>query len=39
VQLDGDYIGTTPMVFEVVPRSLWALVPPGADRSLWRSMD
>jgi diacylglycerol kinase (ATP) len=35
VQLDGDYIGTTPIVFEVVANSLWVLVPPGADRSLW----
>ncbi len=39
VQLDGDYIGTTPMMFEVVPQSLWVLVPPGADQSLWRSVD
>jgi YegS/Rv2252/BmrU family lipid kinase len=35
VQLDGDYVGTTPMLFEVVPQSLWVLVPAGADRSLW----
>jgi diacylglycerol kinase (ATP) len=39
VQLDGDYIGTTPMVFEVIEKSLWVLVPPGADRSLWRDQD
>jgi diacylglycerol kinase (ATP) len=37
VQVDGDYLGTTPMNFQVVPSSLWILVPPNADRSLWRS--
>jgi diacylglycerol kinase (ATP) len=37
VQVDGDYLGTTPMSFQVVPRSLWILVPPNADRSLWQS--
>jgi YegS/Rv2252/BmrU family lipid kinase len=37
VQLDGDYFGTTPMSFEVVPKSLWILVPPKADRSLWNN--
>jgi YegS/Rv2252/BmrU family lipid kinase len=37
VQVDGDYIGTTPMIFEVVPRGLWVLVPEGADRSLWQA--
>jgi diacylglycerol kinase (ATP) len=37
VQVDGDYIGTTPMTFEVVPRGLWVLVPKGADRSLWQA--
>ncbi|MBE9029891.1 diacylglycerol kinase family lipid kinase [filamentous cyanobacterium LEGE 11480] len=35
VQVDGDYLGQTPMLFEVVPQSLWVLVPPNADRSLW----
>jgi diacylglycerol kinase (ATP) len=35
VQVDGDYLGTTPMVFEVVPKGLWVLVPPNADQSLW----
>ncbi len=37
VQVDGDYLGKTPMNFRVVPNSLWVLVPPNADRSLWRS--
>jgi YegS/Rv2252/BmrU family lipid kinase len=37
VQVDGDYIGTTPMSFEVVPQGLWVLVPKGADRSLWQA--
>jgi diacylglycerol kinase (ATP) len=37
VQVDGDYLGTTPMTFQVVPNSLWILVPPNADRSLWQS--
>jgi diacylglycerol kinase (ATP) len=35
VQIDGDYLGTTPIRLEVVPKSLWVLVPPNADRSLW----
>ncbi len=35
VQIDGDYLGTTPLRFEVVPKSLWVLVPPSADKSLW----
>ncbi len=37
VQIDGDYLGNTPMTFRVIPRSLWVLVPPNADRSLWQS--
>jgi diacylglycerol kinase (ATP) len=37
VQVDGDYLGKTPMSFRVVPNSLWILVPPNADRSLWQS--
>ncbi len=36
VQVDGDYLGKTPMSFRVVPNSLWVLVPPNADRSLFR---
>lgn len=36
VQVDGDYLGTTPMIFEVVPKGLWVLVPPNADKSLWQ---
>jgi diacylglycerol kinase (ATP) len=35
IQIDGDYLGTTPMRLEVVPKSLWVLVPPNADQSLW----
>jgi diacylglycerol kinase (ATP) len=38
IQIDGDYLGTTPMRFEVVPKSLWVLVPPNADRSLWKEV-
>jgi diacylglycerol kinase (ATP) len=38
VQVDGDYLGKTPMSFRVVPNSLWIMVPPNADRSLWRSV-
>ena len=37
VQIDGDYLGNTPMTFRAIPRSLWVLVPPNADRSLWQS--
>ena len=36
VQVDGDYLGMTPMNFQVAPKSLWVLVPPNADRSLWQ---
>jgi hypothetical protein len=36
VQVDGDYLGTTPMLFEVVPKGLWALIPPNADKGLWQ---
>jgi diacylglycerol kinase (ATP) len=39
VQVDGDYLGTTPMSFRVVPDSLWIMVPPNADGSLWRSVE
>ncbi len=37
VQVDGDYLGKTPMNFRVVPNSLWIMVPPNADRSLWQA--
>jgi diacylglycerol kinase (ATP) len=37
VQVDGDYLGKTPMNFRVVPNSLWIMVPPNADRSLWQT--
>lgn len=35
VHVDGDYIGNTPVVIEVVPRSLNLLVPPCAPASLF----
>jgi diacylglycerol kinase (ATP) len=38
VQVDGEPIGHTPMVFEVVPRSLRILVPPTAPASLFRDL-
>jgi diacylglycerol kinase (ATP) len=37
VQVDGDYLGTTPMNFEVVPQSLRVLIPKSADKSLWKA--
>ncbi|MBF2063009.1 MAG: diacylglycerol kinase family lipid kinase [Calothrix sp. C42_A2020_038] len=37
VQVDGDYLGTTPMSFEVVPKCLFVLVPKTVDKSLWQS--
>ncbi len=37
IQVDGDYLGQTPMIFRIVPNSLSILVPPNADRSLWQS--
>jgi diacylglycerol kinase (ATP) len=37
IQIDGDYLGQTPMTFRVVPNSLTILMPPNADRSLWHS--
>ncbi len=36
VQVDGEPIGYTPMVFEVVPRALRILVPPTAPASLFQ---
>lgn len=39
VQVDGDYLGYTPMNFKVVPASLWVLVPSSADKSLWVSRE
>ncbi len=35
IQVDGDFLGRSPMKFEIVPRSLRVLVPPNADRTLW----
>jgi len=35
VQVDGDYIGNTPIVIEVVPRAINLMVPPSAPASLF----
>jgi len=35
VHVDGDYIGETPVVIEVVPKALNLLAPPGAPASLF----
>jgi diacylglycerol kinase (ATP) len=35
IQIDGDFLGRSPMQFEIIPRSLRVLVPANADRSLW----
>lgn len=35
VQVDGDYIGNTPIVMEVVPRAINLMVPPQAPGSLF----
>jgi YegS/Rv2252/BmrU family lipid kinase len=35
VQVDGDYIGNTPIVMEVVPRAINLMVPPQAPASLF----
>lgn len=32
VQLDGDYVGTTPVTLRTVPRALRVLIPPGPHR-------
>ncbi len=37
IQIDGDFLGRSPMRFEIIPRSLRVLVPANADRSLWGS--
>ncbi len=37
IQIDGDFLGRSPMQFEIIPRSLRVLVPANADRSLWGS--
>ena len=37
VQVDGDPIGTTPVVLKVVPLALRVMVPPGAPQSLFAS--
>jgi diacylglycerol kinase family enzyme len=38
VQIDGDYLGTTPLRLDIVPKSLWVMVPEGADRSLFTGL-
>ncbi len=38
VQVDGEPIGHTPMVFEVIPRALRILVPPTAPASLFQGL-
>ena len=35
VQVDGDYIGNTPIVMEVVPRAISLMIPPNAPASLF----
>jgi diacylglycerol kinase (ATP) len=35
VQLDGDFIGTTPIDFQIVPQAVWAMIPQGADPEIW----
>jgi hypothetical protein len=35
VHVDGDYIGNTPVTFEVVPRSLKLMVPRSAPSNLF----
>ncbi|MDP9236942.1 MAG: diacylglycerol kinase family lipid kinase [Chloroflexota bacterium] len=37
VQLDGEYAGTSPMRFEIVPRALTVIVPPGLRTPLLRN--
>ena len=37
VQVDGDYLGKTPMTFEVLAGAMVALVPQGCDETLWVS--
>lgn len=39
VQVDGDYLGQTPMTFAAVPHRLWAMVPSGCDPTLWSRSD
>lgn len=38
IQIDGDFLGRSPMEFEILPRSLRVLVPAHADRSLWSQL-
>jgi diacylglycerol kinase (ATP) len=39
IQVDGDFIGKTPMRFEILPGALRVMVPPQADRTLWKDPD
>lgn len=35
IQIDGDFIGTTPIAFQVMPSAVWALIPEKADPEIW----
>jgi diacylglycerol kinase (ATP) len=35
IQIDGDFLGRSPMRFEILPSALKVLVPVNADRTLW----
>ena len=37
VQVDGDYLGKTPMKFEILPGAMVAFVPQGCDETLWKA--
>jgi len=39
VQVDGDYLGKTPMKFEILPEAMVALVPQSCDQTLWMQND
>jgi diacylglycerol kinase family enzyme len=39
VQIDGEYLGETPMSFTVAPKALSVLLPPGAARRLLGAAD
>jgi diacylglycerol kinase (ATP) len=39
IQVDGDFIGKTPMQFQVLPKALRVMVPPQADRTLWQESE
>ncbi len=37
VQIDGDFLGNTPLVCDIVPHGVWAMIPPGSDPEIWTS--